>query len=60
MVLVTFQDAAVPPGDMHVSWEGFKCCQRAGQASGIENYVGAGVRTRVSAGPTAISKSNAL
>lgn len=30
------------------------------RASGIENYVAAGVRTRVSAGPTAISKSNAL
>jgi len=59
VVLVTLQAVVVPLGDIHSRQKGFKCCQRAGCVSGIENYVGTGVEIRENAGIGAISKSNA-
>ena len=59
VVFVTFQAVVTPPGISRSPWEGFKCCQSAGQASGVEKCVGIGAGTGASAGTDAISKFGA-
>lgn len=59
MVFVTFQAVVTPPGISHSPWEGFNCCQSAGQASGVENCVGIRAGTGASAETDAVSKLGA-